>query len=151
MRQIIEWALEQALGASLRVRVVAASEAPSPGGAPVRSRVQQEARNEPTPLDSDASAAQSAPAPQVYERRTATRAQASASAPTGVTDEPDGERGNNGRGEIRERPAAKPRRSTEHLEKAAREDPVVKEFVRALKTEVAEVRSLDADDDQPDE
>lgn len=148
MRQIIEWALEQALGATLRVRVVSASEAVS--GEVVRNRVQQEARNEPAPLDGDASAAQSAPAPHVYERRAATRAQAPADAPTGVAGVTDGERGNSGRSEVRERPAAKPRRSTEHLEKAAREDPVVKEFVRALKTEVAEVRSLDADE-QPDE
>ncbi len=58
----------------------------------------------------------------------------------------DGQDARDGRGEVHERPSQKPRRSTESLEKAAREDPVVKEFTRLLKAEVVEVRALDAED-----
>lgn len=154
MRQIIEWALEQALGASLRVQVVGAAEA-TRGATPTRkSSAPREASDSPARLDGGASAAQSDLAPHVYERETPPRAQAPAAAPVGAADwatngaaEVGDSHARGGQGAIRERPATKPRRSAEHVEKAAREDPVVKEFARMLKTEVAEVRALDTDDE----
>ncbi|HEU5344094.1 MAG TPA: DNA polymerase III subunit gamma/tau [Ktedonobacterales bacterium] len=135
MREAVEWALEQALGAPLRVRFISANEA-APGAAPVRKASGS--------AGADAAASQAAaPArPQVYERVASDdRRDAAPTAPAnGATP--------HGKGVVRERPA-RVTKSRAQLEQAAREDPVVQEFARILKAEVTEVRPLepqDADD-----
>jgi hypothetical protein len=152
MREVVEWALEQALGGPFRVHFVPPNE-PVRGSAPARQQ-----------STSGASAAQSAATPHVYERGPATRpATTSASSATPATNghraapaqESAAQRGARpspaGRGEVRERPAPAPRStpSASQLEQVAREDPVVQEFTRMLNAEVAEVRALEPE--EPDD
>jgi DNA polymerase-3 subunit gamma/tau len=132
MREAVEWALEQALGASLHARFISANEA-QPGAATTRK----------VSADASATVAQAA-APQraqAYERGASDqRRAAEATAPASA-----GKAAPNGRGEIHEQPA-RPKKTRAQLEQAAREDPVVQEFARILKAEVTEVRPLDPQD-----
>lgn len=134
MREAVEWALEQALGAPIRARFISANEA-QPGAVSTRKAS--------AGADASATVAQSA-APQrahVYERDASDQRRA-AQAPTPA---PSGKVGSNGRSEIHEQPA-RPKKTRAQLEQAAREDPVVQEFARILKAEVTEVRPLDPQD-----
>lgn len=154
MREVVEWALEQALSATFRVHFVPPNE-PVRGAAP--------ARQHPA---SGASVAQSAATSHVYERHTAPRttstpasASNSGAAPGSMTNghrpapaqatpaSRGGKTPHAGRSEIREQPAPAPQAS--QLEQVAREDPVVQEFTRMLNAEVAEVRALEPD--EPDD
>jgi DNA polymerase III subunit gamma/tau len=130
MREAVEWALEQALGASLHARFISANEA-QPGAAATRK----------ASADASATVAQAA-APQraqAYERG-ASEQRRTAEAPASA-----GKAAPNGRGEIHEQPA-RLKKTRAQLEQAAREDPVVQEFARILKAEVTEVRPLDPQD-----
>lgn len=132
MREAVEWALEQALGAPLRARFVSASEA-QPGAAATRK----------ASADASATVAQAAgpQRAQAYERGASEhRRAAETPAPAAA-----GKAASNGRGEIHEQPA-RPKKTRAQLEQAAREDPVVQEFARILKAEVTEVRPLDPQD-----
>jgi DNA polymerase-3 subunit gamma/tau len=134
MREAVEWALEQALGAPIRARFISANEA-QPGAASTRKAS--------AGAEAGATVAQAA-APQrahVYERD-ADDQRRSAQAPAPAS---SGKAGSNGRSEIREQPA-RPKKTRAQLEQAAREDPVVQEFARILKAEVTEVRPLDPQD-----
>jgi len=157
MREVVEWALEQALGAACRVHFVPPNE-PARGSA--------SARQQPA---SGASAAQSAAKSQVYERGASAqvappRGPLAATSSSGAS-QGSGSNGHRaasthaaaaasgvatpptGRAELRERPAPTPRGA--QLEQVAREDPVVQEFTRMLNAEVAEVRALEPD--EPDD
>jgi DNA polymerase-3 subunit gamma/tau len=134
MREAVEWALEQALGAPIRARFISANEA-QPGAASTRKASAS--------ADASATVAQ-AVAPQrahVYERD-ASEQRRTTQAPTPA---PSGKARSNGRSEIHEQPA-RPKKTRAQLEQAAREDPVVQEFARILKAEVTEVRPLDPQD-----
>lgn len=134
-REIVEWALEQALGAPFRARFVAAGEA-QPGMAavptrrsPAPSRTVDPAPSSPVRENSGAYRAAPPPAPS----RAAVSGHASRpAAPTAA------------------RPSAPPTPSAsatspEGIDQAARQDPVVLEFVRHG-LEIAEVRPLDPAD-----
>jgi hypothetical protein len=171
-REVVEWALEQALGVPFRAHFVTTNE-PQRGMTPARQQAGGGASATPS-----ASVAQATtPRSQVYERGATNangangangvpgsdmRASAarSTSAPASGAPlsarsnghraaAPQGAQGNKtppaGQAELRERPA-EPIAPSAQLEQAAREDPVVQEFARMLKAEVADVRALEAQD-----
>lgn len=138
MRAAVEWALEQILGRPMLAQFVFGSE-PQRGMAPVRRE-----SNVPPAGGSVAAAQSAAPRPQVYERSVPAsngHQPSQSSAPKPRPTAPQG-----GQNEIRERPPTQPAPAAKDLERAAREDPVVQEFARMLKAEVAEVRALDPGD-----
>ena len=126
-REIVEWALEQALGTPFRARFVAAGEAqPGMTAAPARratapSRVVDSPQNSPMREDSGPYRASPPRAANGHAPRPA--APPPASAPLAPSASPD----------------------LTNLDQAARQDPVVLEFVRHG-LEVAEVRPLDPAD-----
>ena len=161
MREVVEWALEQALGTPFRVHFVPPSEQLR-GSVAVRQKAVPGAGSASVGNAAVAQAASTAQ-PQVYERGAASRATPASAAPaTAGGARRDAETNGHrpapaqpaqtprgtvaGRVEIRERPAAPPAPQSPQsakLEQAAREDPVVQEFARMLKAEVADVRPLD--------
>ena len=157
MREVVEWALEQALGTRFRVHFVPPSEQ-------LRGSVAARPKAASGPAGS-ASVAQAATTaqPQVYERGATPRAtpgpatgasngatrrdtDANGYRPASAQTAPPPRGTPPGRAEVRERPAASSAPQSPEavkLEQAAREDPVVQELARMLNAEVAEVRPLD--------
>jgi hypothetical protein len=141
MREVVEWALEQALGVPFRAHFVPVGE-PQRGGA---------TRRQPGHTEPSASVAQAAatPHPQVYERAPQSAPQSASANGRQPAQRPAPQPGParkeppTGRSEIRERPAQSSA-PTPQIEQAARQDPVVQEFAKMLKAEVADVRALDA-------
>ncbi len=135
-REIVEWALEQALGAPFRARFVATGEA-QPGmaavparRAPAPSRTVEPAPSSPVREDSGIYRAppSSPPSPRSAANGHAPRTQTPSAAQPSVAPAPSAS-------------AVPP----EGIDQAARKDPVVLEFVRHG-LEVAEVRPLDSTD-----
>jgi len=164
-REIIEWALEQALEAPVRVRVVQEGMGVGPGvtvgrgaPAPTSTPISPPRSSPPSaPISSAAYTSPRAPTPPATERR-------AGGEPTGQrvvregrdnytpsANSPASQNGNaRTGGGAGARPAASAS-SQRALEEQARADPVVQELARLLGAEVAEVRSLDTpDDDAPD-
>jgi hypothetical protein len=156
-REVVEWALEQALGVPFRAHFVLASE-PQRGVTPTRQ--QGDGGRPSAPPSASVAQAATTPRSQVYERGangaygSDTRAEANAAPHSAQRNghraaSPQAPQASNtppaGHAELRERPAPAAPPSAQ-LEQAAREDPVVQEFARMLKAEVADVRALDAPD-----
>ncbi len=137
MRSAVEWALEQALGVPLRAHFISMNEQQRTP-TPIRRTANTESGSHSGPV---AQAASPQPS-QMYERG------ASAVSPAASPARPPqrGESSTPGRSEARERPTARKASSRAELEQTAREDPVVQELARMLKTEVADVRALDQED-----
>ncbi len=165
-REIIEWAMEQALEAPVRVRVVQEGMALGPGVSVGRGATPPSTPPAPPappapPINSASYAAPRAPTPPAPDRRVSggpaqqrvvregrdgytpsANEVNGASAPNGQM-APGAQNGRaNASGTAQ---GAEPSASSQRaLEEQARADPVVQELARLLGAEVAEVRSLDA-------
>ncbi len=134
-REIVEWALEQALGAPFRARFIAAGEAqPGMAAVPARRAAAPSRTVDPAPSNpvrEDSGVYRASPPPPSAPRAAANGAAPRPAAPAPV------------------RPSAAPSPgdggAPSNLDQAARQDPVVLEFVRHG-LEVAEVRPLDPAD-----
>ncbi|HUY76794.1 MAG TPA: DNA polymerase III subunit gamma/tau [Ktedonobacterales bacterium] len=168
-REIIEWALEQALETPVRVRVVQEGAAMGPGVTIGRGATPPASSASSAPINSAAYAAPRATTPPAQDHlesaersgQRIVREGRDGYAPTSngqngysAQNGHDGHGAHNGHGRngaagqgAQATPAAPSQRA---LEEQARADPVVQELARLLGAEVAEVRSLDApDDDEP--
>ncbi|HEX8981845.1 MAG TPA: DNA polymerase III subunit gamma/tau [Ktedonobacterales bacterium] len=137
MRSAVEWALEQALGVPMRAHFVSMNE-PQRTPTPIR----RTANTENGSHGGTVVQAASPQAPQMYERGASAVSPAASPMRQPQPSEPPA----SGRGEAHERPTARKSTSRAELEQTAREDPVVQELARMLKTEVADVRALDEQD-----
>ncbi len=138
MRSAVEWALEQALGVPMRAHFVSMNEPQQRTPTPIRRTTNTENGSQGGAV----SQAASPQPPHMYERGASAASPAASSARQPQRSEP----ATPGRSEAREHPTARKASSRAELEQTAREDPVVQELARMLKTEVADVRALDQED-----